>query len=109
VIAPGGETSIAVNAPLLPAQRMTATSAESAGVEREPLPPRTWDFWRWLVLLAIVALWLEWWLYYSSRARQQTVEIREFPGNDAVPGSAGFDRETQEPEQSELRKPNFVA
>ena len=32
----------------------------------KPIPPATWDMWRWLVLLAIVALWLEWWLYYAA-------------------------------------------
>ncbi len=106
VIAPSGETRIAVNTPLLPAQRMVATPAEAAGVEPEPLQPQTWDLWRWLVLLASVALWLEWWLFYSSRARQRAVEMQELPAKDAFPG---LDRETTEPEKSELRKPNFVA
>ena len=50
IVAPGGETSVAVNPPALPAQRVQLTAAEAAEVEREPLPPATWDMWRWLVL-----------------------------------------------------------
>jgi len=106
VSAPGGETHIAINPPPLPAQRMLATPAEQAGVETEPLQGQTWELWRWLALLAIVALWLEWWLYYSARARQRTGQGRELPVNGARPR---FVRDAEEPEESELRNPNFVA
>ena len=85
IVAPGGETSVAVNPPPLPAQRVQLTAAEAAEVEREPLPPATWDMWRWLVLLAIVALWLEWWLYYSARERQRAAEVQEAPGDQPLP------------------------
>ena len=86
IVAPGGETSIAVNPPALPAQRVQLTAAEAAEVEREPLPPATWDLWRWLVLLAIVALWLEWWLYYAARERQRAAEVQEAPGDQPLCG-----------------------
>jgi hypothetical protein len=43
IVAPGGETSVAVNPPALPSQRIQLTQAETAEVEREPLPPATWD------------------------------------------------------------------
>ncbi|MBZ5659011.1 MAG: VWA domain-containing protein [Acidobacteriia bacterium] len=102
VVGPGGESSLAVNAPLLPEQQMKVAPAETAGVEGEPLPPVSWDLWRWLVLLAIVALWLEWWLYYSSRERQRNAEIRETPASDALQKS---DLELEEREESELRNP----
>ena len=81
---------------------MKVAPAETAGVEGEPLPPVSWDLWRWLVLLAIVALWLEWWLYYSSRERQRNAEIRETPASDALQKS---DLELEEREESELRNP----
>ncbi len=105
IVAPGGETSIAVNPPALPTQRVQLTAAEAAEVEREPLPSPSWNLWRWLVLLAIVALWLEWWLYYAARERQRAAEVQEAPGDQPVPE---FDREPEKHEESEFRNPNFV-
>jgi hypothetical protein len=105
IVAPGGETSIAVNPPALPAQRLQPTVAESAEVEREPRPPAAWNMWRWLVVLAIVALWLEWLLYYSARERQRAAEVREAPADQPLPE---FDREMEEQEESRFRNPNFV-
>jgi hypothetical protein len=105
IIAPSGETAIAVNTPLLPARRMAAAGAETAAVEGEPFQPVQADLWRLLVLLAIAALWIEWWLYYFSRERQRTVEIREVPGDDL---SLHLDRELEEQEESESRKTNLV-
>jgi Ca-activated chloride channel family protein len=106
IVAPGGETSIAINTPLLPAQRMTTTASEVAGVEREETQSGNWGLWRLLVLLAIVALWLEWWLYYSSRERQRTVEDRDAPGTQPL---QKMDQELDEREESELSAPNVVA
>jgi hypothetical protein len=105
IIAPSGETAIAVNTPLLPARRMAAAGAETAAVEGEPFQPVQADLWRLLVLLAIAALWIEWWLYYFSRERQRTVEIQEVPGDDL---SLHLDRELDEQEESESRKTNLV-
>jgi hypothetical protein len=105
IVAPGGETSMAVNPPALPAQRVQLTSAEAAEVEREPLPPAAWDMWRWLVLLAIVALWLEWWLYYAAREKQRAAEVQETPGDQPLPE---FDRDLEEHEEAGFRNPNFV-
>jgi Ca-activated chloride channel family protein len=109
VIGSGGETSIAVNPPALPAQRVQSTAAEAAEVEGEPLPPAAWDMWRWLVLLAIVALWLEWWLYYAARERQRAAEARESPGDQGLPEpAAGLEEELEKQEESGFRNPNFV-
>jgi Ca-activated chloride channel family protein len=109
IVASGGETSIAVNPPALPAQRVQLTAAEAAEVEREPLPPAAWDMWRWLVLLAIVALWLEWWVYHAARERQRAAEVREAPDDQPRPEpEPGLDRELEEQEESGFHNPNFV-
>ncbi len=105
IVAPGGETSIAVNPPALPAQLVQPTQAETAQVEREPLPPPSWDAWRWLVLLATLALWAEWRLYYSARERQREKEVREAPGNLPLPE---IDLELDEKETSAFRNSNLV-
>jgi hypothetical protein len=105
VEAPGGETSIAVNTPLLPSQRMTATPPELAAVGSEPFQPEQSDLWRWLVVLAIVALWLEWWLYYSSRERRRTAEIKQMPAEEL---SLHVDGDPREREESEARDRNLV-
>jgi len=49
--ASGGETSVAVNTPLLPARRMMPTATETARIESQPFQQARWDLWRWLVLL----------------------------------------------------------
>ena len=105
IVASGSETSIAVNPPALPAQRVQLTAAETAAVEREPLPPAAWDLWRWLVLLAIVALWLEWWLYYAARERQRAAEVLDAPGDQPLPEQ---DREEEDRDEAGFRNPNLV-
>jgi Ca-activated chloride channel homolog len=105
IAAPSGETSVAVNPPALPSQRVQPTAVEAADVEGEPRPPAAWDMWRWLVLLAIAALWLEWWLYYSARERQRAAEVHEAPGDQPLPE---LDREPEEQEESGFRNPNLV-
>ena len=105
IIGPSGETAIAVNTPLLPERRLTPSATETEEIQGEPFQPERFDLWRWLVLLGIAALWMEWWLYYSSRERQRTDEISELPGAAAVQNA---DKELVEREESESRKPNFV-
>jgi len=105
IVAPSGETTIAVNPPVLPAQRVQPTQAETAEVEREPIPPASWDAWRWLALLAIVALWAEWWLYYLARERQREIEVLQAPGN--LP-PAEIDLELDEKEPSALSNSKLV-
>lgn len=102
VITPSGETTVAVNAPLLPALRLKTTPTEAAGVQREPLQPEEPNLWRWLVLLGIVALWLEWWLYYSSREVQRTAVIQGISGNEPL---HSVDRELEERKESESTTP----
>ena len=106
IVSPGGgETSLAVNPPALPAERVQPTAQEAAQVEREPLPPTSWDMWRWFVLLAIVALWLEWWLYYEARERQRAAEVPAPSGDLPAPE---VDLELEEREDTVLRKSNLA-
>jgi hypothetical protein len=105
VTAPGGETNFAVNPPALPTDRVQLTTAEAAGIEGEQLPPTSWDLWRWLVLLAIVTLWLEWWLYYSAREKQRAAEVLEAPADSP---QLEFDRKLEEEEESAFRNRNVV-
>ncbi len=62
--------------------------------------------WRWLVLLGIVALWLEWWLYYSGRENRRAMEMRAAPVDGELQ-NADLELE-RAAEESEVRKPNFV-
>jgi hypothetical protein len=106
VVSSNGETNVAVNTPLLPAQRMTLTPPETAGIESEPFQRPGGDLWRWLVLLGMVALWLEWWLYYSGRENRRAMEMRAAPV-DVELQNTELDLE-RAAEESEDRKPNFV-
>jgi Aerotolerance regulator N-terminal len=66
----GGQLlSMPVNVPLLPTIRMTPTSAEAAPLEAQPIAIEQQDLWRWLVALALIALWLEWQFFYCRRDR----------------------------------------
>ena len=106
VVSPSGETNVAVNTPLLPAQRMTLTPPETARIESEPFQRPGGDLWRWLVLLGMAALWLEWWLYYSGRENRRAMEMRAVPVDvDLQNAELELDRAAEE---SEDRKPNFV-
>jgi hypothetical protein len=105
IIGANGETSIAINPPTLPSQRVHLSDAETAPVEPEPLPPATWDVWRWLAIGAILALWLEWALYYLARERQRVAEVRE---DSAHQPKQEFDGELELGEDSATRKTNLV-
>jgi hypothetical protein len=105
IAGPNGETSVPVNPPALPEQRVQLTAAEAAEVEGEPLPPATWDMWRWLALLASAALWLEWWLYYTAREKQRTLEATETLGEPPQPE---VDMEPEKREKSIFRSSNLV-
>jgi hypothetical protein len=102
VITPNGETPVGINAPLLPTQRLEVTSTEAAAVQPESIQSEGSNLWRWLVVLGVVALWLEWWLYYKSRERQRASEIQEIPGGGPV---TSVDRELEEGKESESRTP----
>jgi hypothetical protein len=105
IVGPNSESRIAINPPALPALRVQLTAAETAEAEREPLPRATWDMWRWLVIAAILALWLEWALYYMARERQRVAEVHEGPADQP---KKEFDAELEIGEESAPRKSNLV-
>ena len=107
IVGPSGETSVAVNPPL-PCRRSACSrrAAETADVEGEPLPPAGWNMWRWLVLAAMVALWLEWWLYYAAREQQRMAEVQETPGEQ--PPLPELEVQPEERVESGFRNSNLV-
>jgi Ca-activated chloride channel homolog len=105
IVEPNGESKIAINPPSLPAQRVQLTPAETASVEREPLPPPTWDMWRWLAIAAMLALWLEWALFYMARERQRATEVQEVSAGQP---KQNFEDELELGEESAARNTNLV-
>ena len=105
-IAPNGETSVAVNTPLLPSRLWEPTSQEAAAVRSLPLEQAGSDLWRWLTVLALIALWLEWMFYYFRREQRHAAELRNLPGSgewiDLDPDLP------HEAEKSQSRDPNLV-
>jgi len=84
-IGPNLSTTFAVNAPpLLPSQRITPTAAESASVAGESAQYQGTYLWQWLVLLAMVALLAEWWLFYSNRLNRRAVLIQQSESRSSV-------------------------
>jgi Ca-activated chloride channel family protein len=107
VISPGREKKIAVNPPALPTERLRETALETAQIEREPVPAATWNLWRWLVLLAVVALWLEWRLYYAARERMRKAEALETPA-DFPPSERDGEMEELGQEERIFHNPDFA-
>ncbi|HET6142058.1 MAG TPA: VWA domain-containing protein [Candidatus Acidoferrales bacterium] len=105
IVGPNSESSIAINPPALPAKRVQLTAAESAAVEREPLQPPAWDMWRWLAIGAMLALWVEWALYYMARERQR---VTEFQDASVDQPKQNFEEELELGGESAGRKTNLV-
>jgi type VI protein secretion system component VasK len=61
--------------------------------------------WRWLVIAAIIALWLEWALYYMARERQRVAEVHEGPVDQP---KQEFDGDLEIGEAPASRKTNLV-
>ena len=71
VVGVNGATTVEVNAPpFLPSLRIKPEAAETLPVEPEAIQNRIQDLWPWLVALAMIALWAEWWLFYWKRLNQ---------------------------------------
>jgi Ca-activated chloride channel family protein len=110
LMGPNGETDIAVNTPLLPAQRLKPSATEAGLIQSEPLREAGRELWRWLLVPAMILLWLEWWLFYSTRRKRQLAE-------SLAVGPQGDNRILQGPsldtgrsrERSEARDAKFVA
>jgi hypothetical protein len=63
----GQNVQVPVNVPPLPTVRITSTSAEAAPLSPQPVAIEQQELWRRLVVLALVALWLEWRFFYFRR------------------------------------------
>src|SRR5438445_13025332 len=74
IMGPNGETDIAVNPPLLPAQRLKPSAEEAGLIQSEPLREAGRELWRWLLVPAMALLWVEWWLFYSTRRKRKVGE-----------------------------------
>jgi len=65
----GQNVEVPVNVPPLPTVRITPTSAEAAPLSPQPVAIEQQDLWRRLVVLALIALWLEWRFFYFRREK----------------------------------------
>jgi Ca-activated chloride channel family protein len=103
VIGANRSTTFAVNAPpLLPSRRITPTAGESASVMEEPVPYQGTYLWQCFVLLAMAALWVEWWLFYSHRVNRRAVLIQheELQGGAPTPDKDAL--------KDDALDPNFI-
>lgn len=89
LVSGAGETNLAVNTPPLPSQRWQPNAAEEASIAREPFQRTGRDLWKWFVVLAILALWAERWLFYRHRKRQISLEERVDEDKLRPPQSSG--------------------
>ncbi len=106
VIGANRTTTYAVNAPpLLPSQRIQATAAEKSPMQAEAIPYQGNYLWRTLTVLAMVALWAEWWLFYSARINRNAVMAQQTYLDTARPRPMATERT---PEHDESLDPNFI-
>ena len=106
VIGANRTTTYAVNAPpLLPSQRMEVTAAEKSPLQAEAVPYPGNYLWRTLTILAMVALWAEWWLFYSARINRSAVMAQQTYLDAAPPRPMATERVA---EQDEALDPNFI-
>jgi hypothetical protein len=110
IMGSNGETDIAVNTPLLPAQRLKPSAAEAGLIESEQLREAARELWRWLLVPAMILLWLEWGLFYSTRRKRQLAEgLAAGPQSDnRILQEPGLDADGSR-ERSEARNAKFVA
>jgi hypothetical protein len=103
IIGPNRSATYAVNAPaLLPSQRMNLTPSEASPVSFEVAPYQGRYLWTWLALLAIVALWAEWWLFYTAPVNQY---LQEAPSDELPLPPPVSERSAQ---HDEALDPNFI-
>jgi len=78
------------------------TAAESASVAGEALPYQGTYLWQWFVLLAMAALWAEWWLFYSHRVNRRAVLAQHAELQTGAPPSV------QGTQKEDALDPNFI-
>lgn len=107
VIGTNRNTTYAVNTPsMLPSQRIVPTDTEQAGVQAEAMPYQGNYLWRTLAILAILALWAEWWLFYSARINRRAV-LAQRMYLDSEPSKRPVATE-RDPQHDEALDPNFI-
>lgn len=72
----GQSLDVPVNVPALPSTRMASTVAEAAALPAQPVAISQQELWRFLVALALIALWLEWRLFYFRRDKANKPDTR---------------------------------
>ena len=100
---PGGFGSLIVNMPALPTERWAPVAQEAAAIESEPVPGETHDLWRLLLGLALIALWLEWQLFYRVRAAREERHGTK-PGPTQLAGWPGRAGEQAEEDSGSILK-----
>ncbi len=78
----GQSLDVPINVPPLPTMRMAPSVAEAAPLEAQPVAIVQQNLWRWLVALALIALWLEWRFFYfrRERAAESAAQLPSAPG-----------------------------
>ncbi|HTZ75400.1 MAG TPA: BatA domain-containing protein [Candidatus Aquilonibacter sp.] len=71
----GQSLDVPVNVPPLPTIPMIPTAAEAAPLAPQPVPIVQRELWRWLVMLALIALWLEWRFFYFRREKSANATV----------------------------------
>jgi Aerotolerance regulator N-terminal len=106
VIGPNRSSTVAVNAPpLLPSQRIIPTAVESAPVAGESAPYQGTYLWQWLVLLAMMALWAEWWVFYPKHVNRRAASIQHAELQNPPEPRAGTEKDA---EKDDTLDPNFI-
>ena len=75
-------------------------------IQSEVIPYQGNYLWRTLAILAIVALWAEWWLFYSARINRQAVLAQQMY-QDTQPAKRPLATE-REAQHDEALDPNFI-
>ena len=82
-----------------------ATAAEKSPLQAEAIPYQGNYLWRTLTILAIVALWAEWWLFYSARLNRSAVMAQQTYLDAGPLRPIATERM---PEHDEALDPNFI-
>ena len=82
IAGPDGSATFVANVPPLPTARWKPTAEEMSPVESEPTLPPQRELWRWLVVIALIALWLEWQLFYFARVKMRGYSASRESGID---------------------------
>lgn len=107
VIGANRTATFAMNTPpLLPSQRLETSEAEKGPTQAEAVPFQGDYLWRTFAVLAILALWAEWWLFHSSRFNQQAVMTQPTDRSTPLPNRAAVVE--GDPRQDEALDPNFI-